>query len=83
MDCLEKSANSPQKPLTALLGGLRFQEKIDVITSLLEKVDVLIIGGGMAYTFTKAMGGKTGTSLVEEDKLDLAKFIINKSTELG
>lgn len=83
LDSLEKALSNPQKPLTAVIGGAKISGKIDVITSLLEKVDSLIIGGGMAYTFAKAMGGKIGTSLVEEDRVDLAKFIINKSTELG
>ena len=83
VDSLEKALSSPQKPLTAVIGGAKISGKIDVITSLLEKVDSLIIGGGMAYTFAKAIGGKTGTSLVEEDRVDLAKFIIHKSTELG
>ena len=83
VDSLEKALSNPQKPFTAVIGGAKISGKIDVITSLLEKVDVLIIGGGMAYTFAKAMGGNTGNSLVEEDKIDLAKSIINKSTELG
>jgi len=83
VDSLEKALSNPQKPLTAVIGGAKISGKIDVITSLLEKVDSLIIGGGMAYTFAKAMGGKTGTSLVEENRVGLAKFIIKKSTELG
>ena len=83
VDSLEKALSNPQKPFTAVIGGAKISGKIDVITSLLEKVDVLIIGGGMAYTFAKAMGGKIGNSLFEEDKIDLAKSIIKKSTELG
>ena len=75
---LEKALNSPKKPFTAIIGGSKISGKIDVITSLLDKVDNLIIGGGMAYTFAKAMGGNIGNSLVELDKIDLAKSIINK-----
>ena len=75
---LEKALNSPKKPFTAIIGGSKISGKIDVITSLLDKVDNLIIGGGMAYTFVKAMGGNIGNSLVELDKIDLAKSIINK-----
>ena len=74
---LEKALNSPKKPFTAIIGGSKVSGKIDVITSLLDKVDNLIIGGGMAYTFAKAMGGNIGNSLVELDKIDLAKSIIN------
>lgn len=83
LDSLEKALTKPQKPFSAVIGGAKISGKIDVITSLLEKVDVLIIGGGMAYTFAKAIGGETGNSLVEEDKIDLAKSIVNKSAELG
>ena len=75
---LEKALNSPKKPFTAIIGGSKISGKIDVITSLLDKVDNLIIGGGMAYTFAKAMGGNIGNSLIELDKIDLAKSIINK-----
>ena len=75
---LEKALNSPKKPFTAIIGGSKISGKIDVITSLLDKVDNLIIGGGMAYTFAKAVGGNIGNSLVELDKIDLAKSIINK-----
>ena len=83
IDSLEKALSNPQKPFAAVIGGAKISGKIDVITSLLEKVDILIIGGGMAYTFAKAMGGNTGDSLIEEDKIDLAKSIINKSKKLG
>ncbi|MGY8989098.1 MAG: phosphoglycerate kinase [Flavobacteriales bacterium] len=79
IDSLEKTLNSPKKPFTAIIGGSKVSGKIDVITSLLDKVDNLIIGGGMAYTFEKAMGGNIGNSLVEDSKIDLAKSIINKA----
>ena len=83
LDRLEKTINSPEKPFTIIIGGSKISGKIDVITSLLDKVDNLIIGGGMSYTFAKAMGGNIGNSLVEEDKIDLAKSIINKAKNKG
>ena len=83
IDSLEKSLKNPKKPFTAIIGGAKITGKIDVITSLLSKVDNLIIGGGMAYTFAKASGGKIGNSLVEDDKLDLAKEIISKAKLIG
>lgn len=76
---LEKS----EKPFTAIMGGAKISDKILIIEKLLDKVDNLIIGGGMSYTFFKAMGGKIGSSLVEEDKLDLAKSLITKAKEKG
>jgi phosphoglycerate kinase len=83
IDSLEQALTNAEKPFTAIIGGAKISGKIDVITSLLLKVDNLIIGGGMAYTFSKAMGGKIGNSLVENDKVDLAKSIIEKAKELG
>ena len=83
IDSLEKSLKNPEKPFTAIIGGAKISDKIDVISSLLTKVDNLIIGGGMAYTFAKASGGKIGNSLVENDKLDLAKEIISKAKLIG
>lgn len=70
-------------PFTAIMGGAKISDKILIIERLLEKVDHLIIGGGMAYTFFKALGGNVGKSLVEEDKLDLAKSLIGKAKEKG
>ena len=70
---------NPKRPLVAILGGAKVSDKIGVINNLLEKVDTLIIGGGMAYTFAKAQGGKIGNSLCEEDKLDLAKELMAKA----
>lgn len=78
---LEKVLNSGQKPVTAIMGGAKVSSKITIITRLLDKVDKLIIGGGMSYTFAKAMGGKVGASLVEEDKMDLALEIIASAKE--
>jgi len=83
IDLLEKSLKNPEKPFTAIIGGAKISDKIDVISSLLTKVDNLIIGGGMAYTFAKASGGKIGNSLVENDKLDLSKEIISKAKLIG
>ena len=74
---------NPQRPFLAILGGAKVSDKIGVINNLLEKVDVLIIGGGMAYTFQKAMGGRIGNSLCEDDKLDLAKELLAKAAYKG
>jgi phosphoglycerate kinase len=68
-----------EKPFTAIMGGAKISDKILIIEKLLDKVDNLIIGGGMSYTFFKALGGQIGNSLVEEDKLDLAKDLIQKA----
>lgn len=69
---IEKMLNNPQRPFTAILGGAKVSDKIQIINNLLDKVDNLIIGGGMTYTFIKAQGGNIGKSIVEEDKLKLA-----------
>ncbi len=79
----EKILHHAEKPFTAIMGGAKVSDKIELIEKLLEKVDNLIIGGGMAYTFAKAQGGKIGKSLVEEDKLDLADSLITKAKEKG
>jgi phosphoglycerate kinase len=75
----EKILNHAEKPFTAIMGGAKVSDKILLIEQLLEKVDNLIIGGGMAYTFAKALGGQIGNSLVEEDKLDLALELLKKA----
>lgn len=75
----EKILNHAEKPFTAIMGGAKVSDKILLIEKLLEKVDNLIIGGGMAYTFAKARGGQIGNSLVEEDKLDLALELLKKA----
>jgi phosphoglycerate kinase len=69
----------PKRPFVAILGGAKVSDKIGVINNLLEKVDTLIIGGGMAYTFVKAQGGQIGNSLCEADKLDLANELVAKA----
>ena len=74
---------SGHKPFTAILGGAKISGKIEIITNLLPKVNNLIIGGGMMFTFIKAMGGHVGSSLVEDDLLDLARSILAKAKELG
>lgn len=79
----EKVLNNPERPFTAIMGGAKVSDKILLIEKLLDKVDNLLIGGGMTYTFIKANGGKIGKSLVEEDKLDLAKELIKKANEKG
>ena len=80
---LGEAVNSPVRPFVAILGGAKVSDKIAVINNLLDKVDTLIIGGGMAYTFLKAQGYEIGTSLVEEDRLDYAKEMIEKAAEKG
>lgn len=79
----EKILNHAERPFTAIMGGAKVSDKIELIEKLLEKVDNLIIGGGMAYTFAKAQGGNIGKSLVEEDKLDLANRLIEKAKAKG
>jgi phosphoglycerate kinase len=76
---MDKVLHHSEKPFTAIMGGAKVSDKIEVIENLLDKVDTLIIGGGMTYTFIKARGGKIGASLVEEDKLDLANDLIKKA----
>ena len=80
---LGDALNAPVKPFLAILGGAKVSDKINVIENLLGKVDAIIIGGAMAYTFLKAQGYKTGKSLVEEDKLDLAKCLLKKAEDKG
>ncbi len=79
----EKVLNDAVKPFTAIMGGAKVSDKIELIERLLDKVDNLIIGGGMAYTFAKAQGGSIGKSLVEADKLDLANSLIAKAKAKG
>lgn len=79
----EKVLNNPERPFTAIMGGAKVSDKILLIDRLLEKVDNLLIGGGMAYTFAKAQGGHIGNSLVEEDKLELALSLIEKAKAKG
>lgn len=78
-----KVLETAESPFTAIMGGAKISDKILIIERLLSKVDHLVIGGGMAYTFFKALGGHIGNSLVEEDKLDLAKSLIQKAKDQG
>ena len=80
---LGNAVSDPERPFVAILGGAKVSDKIGVIDSLLEKVDTLIIGGGMAYTFFKAQGYEVGNSICELDKLDLAKSLMEKAKEKG
>ncbi len=81
LDALDKSINNPIRPFVAILGGSKVSSKIAVITALLDKVDTVIIGGGMTYTFVKALGGNIGKSICEDDKLDVAIEILKKAKE--
>lgn len=80
---LGNAVNNPKRPFVAILGGAKVSDKINVINNLLEKVDTLIIGGGMAYTFMKANGLDVGNSLLEADKIDYAKEMMQKAKEKG
>jgi len=83
LEFLGGALENPKKPFIAILGGAKVSDKIAVIENLLEKVDTLLIGGGMAYTFLKAQGHSIGKSICEEDKLDLAKELLKKAQEKG
>jgi phosphoglycerate kinase len=80
---LGKALENPEKPFVAIIGGSKISGKIDVIDNLLDKVDTLVIVGGMAYTFQRALGVATGKSLVEEDKIDMAKAALDKAKAKG
>jgi phosphoglycerate kinase len=83
LDVLGKALSNPDRPFTAIIGGAKVKDKIGVIENLLDKVDHLIIGGGLSYTFTKAQGHDIGKSLLEEDKIELAQSFIEKAKEKG
>lgn len=83
LEVLGKAISNPDRPFTAIIGGAKVKDKIGVIESLLDKVDNLIIGGGLAYTFVKALGHEVGKSLLEEDKVDLAKSFMDRAKEKG
>ena len=83
IDFLGKATSNPEKPYVSILGGAKVSDKIGVIENLLDKVDDILIGGGMAYTFLKAQGIEIGTSILEADKLDLAKSILTQAKEKG
>ena len=81
--CLSQALDNPTRPFTAVVGGAKVSSKIGVLENLIDKVDNLIIGGGMAYTFVKANGGKIGCSICEDDQLEVAKAIEKKAAEKG
>jgi phosphoglycerate kinase len=79
IESIDKVMQTGEKPVTAILGGAKVSSKITIIDNILDKIDHLIIGGGMTFTFIKAQGGKIGNSLVEDDKLELANEILKKA----
>ncbi|MBQ3176188.1 MAG: phosphoglycerate kinase [Clostridia bacterium] len=83
IEVMGKALDDPARPFVAILGGAKVSDKIGVINNLIEKVDTLIIGGGMAYTFFAALGNTTGTSICESDKLDLARDLLAKAKAKG
>ncbi|MEJ5264782.1 MAG: phosphoglycerate kinase [Bacteroidales bacterium] len=83
LKAMDKVLHSPERPFTAIMGGAKVSDKILIIENLLSRVDNLIIGGGMTYTFIKAQGGKIGKSLCEDDKLELALELLKKAKEKG
>ncbi len=83
LDYLDGAVSNPERPFAAIVGGSKVSSKIGVIESLLEKVDILLLGGGMIFTFYKAQGFKVGSSLAEGDKLDLARSLIEKAKAKG
>lgn len=83
LEYLGKALQNPQRPFVAILGGAKVSDKIGVIQNLIGKVDALVIGGGMAYTFLKAQGKEVGKSLVEEDKIELAKQLLEQAKQRG
>ncbi|GAA0446484.1 MAG: phosphoglycerate kinase [Bacillota bacterium] len=83
IEVLGKALDNPERPFTAIIGGAKVKDKINVIDNLLDKVDNLIIGGGLAYTFIKAQGYEIGNSLLEEDKIELAKDFMKKAEDKG
>ena len=83
LDAVDNVMKNPQRPFTAIMGGSKVSSKIDIIMNLMGKVDNLILGGGMTYTFKKALGGHLGSSICEEDKLELAREIMQKAKDAG
>src|SRR5699024_6094291 len=83
INALGNALENPERPLTALIGGAKVKDTVNGIDNLLDKVDHLIVGGGLAYTFIKAQGYEIGKSLLEEDKLDLAKEFMQKAKDKG
>ena len=80
---LGKALTTPDKPFVAIIGGAKVSDKINVIESLMDKADAILIGGGMAYTFLRAQGQQTGKSLVEEDRIEVARAALDKAAQKG
>src|SRR6185436_18134997 len=80
---LGKALENPERPFVVVLGGAKVSDKINVIENLLKSADAILIGGAMAYTFLKSQGVETGRSLVEDDKLDLARGLLSRAHERG
>lgn len=83
IEIMGKALEAPQRPFISILGGAKVSDKIGVIENLLERVDTILIGGGMAYTFVKALGKEIGRSLLEEDKVELAKALMQRAKDRG
>ena len=83
LEVFNKVLNNPERPFVAILGGAKVADKLPVVENLIEKVDTILIGGGMAYTFIKAIGGNIGQSIVDNSKVDLAKELLDKAKEKG
>jgi phosphoglycerate kinase len=83
IEAIEKVMRTGEKPITAILGGAKVSSKITIIENILDKVNHLIIGGGMTYTFVKAQGGRVGNSICEDDKMELALDILKQAKEKG
>lgn len=83
LESVDKVMNNPARPFIAILGGSKVSTKIDIIMNLLDKVDYLVLGGGMTYTFMKALGGKIGNSIIEDDKMEVAKDILATASRKG
>ena len=81
INALDEAINNPKRPFIVIIGGAKVSSKIDVLNNLIDKADEILIGGGMAYTFIKAQGGKIGNSLCEDDKLDIAREILDKANQ--
>ena len=83
LEVFNKVLNEPEHPFVAILGGAKIEDKLPVVENLLDKVDTILIGGGMAYTFIKAIGGNVGTSMIDNSKIELAKSVLDKAKEKG
>lgn len=83
LEIFDKTLNQPEHPFVAILGGAKIEDKLPVVENLLDKVDTILIGGGMAYTFIKSIGGNVGTSMIDNSKLEFAKKVLDNAKEKG